>query len=297
MANVDFSKNKDGSGSAAVETVQTVETPAGDKVECPNTHTGPGADVFHPESPGLPARRADVFSETLPTMADIILPRINLVADVGLLKDSFRPGTYVFDQRVILYTPTIINAKTHTVTEQGTPPLIITVLKFKPTRFVEKVAGGGRGLICHTEDEVRRAGGTLDYQEFKLKEKSGMRRFDYMAEAFIAIERPEAVADDETVFVYEVDGKKYALGLYAMKASAHTVAKRALFTPRTMGYLKGGYETWSVALSSEQVPSPDKSTLYWRPVIVPNKKSTPAFLEWAKSIFAAPVVESPDNGE
>lgn len=280
--NVDFSAKKDGGGNVTQET-QPVTTPAGDKVECVNTYNAP-------------ARRADVFqADDLPPLADIILPRVNLVASVGGLKDSFKPGSFVFDQRTVLHVPTIINSKTHQTDQQGTPPVIITVLRFKPTRFVQNVKGGGRGLICDTPEQVTAAGGTLDYQEFKLKEASGILRFDYMAEAFIAIERPADVADDDTVFCYEVDGKKYALGLYAMKASAYTVAKRTLFTPRRMGYLKDGYPTRSLALSSELAPTPDKTSTFWRPVIVPNEKSTPAFLSWVDDILGKPVQEKPDD--
>lgn len=233
-----------------------------------------------------------VLGDHLPSFSEIILPRVNLVASVGGLKDTFEPGSYVYDQRVILYTPPRITGGR--VEREGTPPVIVTVLGFRPTRFVENVKGGGRGLICNTEAEVTAAGGTLDYKEFKRKEKDGMLRFDYMAEALLAIERPAAVADDDIVFNFPADGIKYTLALYSMKASAFTVAKSTVFRHRSLGCLTGGYPTHSWALSSILAPTPDKSSTYWRPVLIPHKKSTPAFLDFAQSVIAAPQIDSPD---
>jgi hypothetical protein len=238
-----------------------------------------------------------VLGDQVPTFDQIILPRVNLVASVGGLKDSYSPGSFLYDQRVILYVPPMVNAKTSKVEREGTPPVIVTVLGFRPTRYVEKVQGGGRGILCNTEEEVRKNSGTLSYQEWMLKKADGMRRFDYLAEALLAIERPETCADDGTVFTYTVEGKQFALGLYAMKGSAYTVAKRSLFTPRSIGCLKEGYPTYSFALSSRLEPTPDKQSTYWLPVFVPNKRSTPEFLKFAASVLAAPQRETDDAAE
>jgi hypothetical protein len=239
-----------------------------------------------------------VAGDTIPGFGDIILPRINLVQNVGALKDSFQPGAVVYNQTQTLYTPPVINQKTSTIEKAGTPPLILTVLGFRPTRFVEKVPGGGRGALVNTEEQVRLAGGTLDYNEWKLKAKDGMKRFEYLAEALISIERPELAADDDTVFVYEVGGKKLALGLWAMKGSAYTAAaKRVFFTARSLGCLRSGYPSHSFALATRQQPTPDKSSTYWAPVCVPAEKSTPEFLAWAAGVLQAPTQDAPDTGE
>lgn len=272
--NIDFSKTPDNES----QPVEQGPTPAPASAVATTTPSG-----------GL------VLGDKLPTFSEIILPRVNLVASVGGLKDSFIPGSFVYDQRVVLYTPAAVNAKTSKVEREGTPPVVITVLGFRPTRFVQNVKGGSRGIVCNTEAEVTAAGGTLDYREFKLKEKDGMLRFDYLAEALLAIERPESVKDDDTVFIFEADGKKYALALYAMKASAYTVAKRTLFPARSIGCLRAGYPTHSWNLSSVLEPTPDKSSTYWKPVLVPNSKSTPAFLALAASVLSAPTTDSPDT--
>jgi hypothetical protein len=160
---------------------------------------------------------------------------------------------------------------------------------FRPTRYVEKVTGGARGLIVNTEDEVRAAGGTLDYKEWNLKKASGMKRFEVLAEALVAIERPEHVADDETVFVYPVtDGdktRKFALALWAMKGTAYTAAaKRVFFTNRAVGCLRKGYPTRSFQLST-RFESFDNGNGAWVPVALPGAESTPGFMEFARAIL------------
>lgn len=278
---INFSKNPGDTGATSV----VVETPAGDKIACPTT--GPGGQP----STHVPA----VYQDTRPALSEVILPRLNLVHSVGLLKDSFTPGSYVHNQQLTLYTPALINVKSQTIERAGTPPLTVTFLALQPVRFFENVKGGGRGLICDTEAEVRAAGGTVNYKEFKLKEAAGIKRFDYACNCLLAIERPESVVDDDTTFVFEVDGKKLALCLYNMKGSAFTVLKGSVNTAKLTGCLRGGLSTWSWSLSARTEPTPDRSSTYWKPVLVPCKKSTPAFLEFAASVLAAPKVESPET--
>lgn len=286
--NVDFSKKSDGSGAEPVkpvETTQPVTTPAGDTVDCRNTHTEVATTSTAPS--GL------VMGDKLPSFDEIILPRVNLVHSVGNLKDQFQPGALIYDQRLVLTKPPII--RQGKVESEGLPPVIVTFLGFRPTRYVENVKGGGRGLICKTPDEVTKNGGTLDYQEFIQKQSSGMKRFDYLAEALIAIQRPEHCADDDTVFTFEADGLKYALALYSMKASAYTVAKKTVFHARSLGCLTKGYPTHSWALSSILKPTPDGSSTYWLPVLVQHKKSTPAFLNFAAAVLNAKQVDTPET--
>lgn len=287
---ISFAKNPNDTGATPVVENPVVQTPAGDAIACPTTHvpnqTANGVPATRPAQSGL------VLGDKLPSFSEIILPRINLVASVGGLKDTFEPGSFVYDQRVVLFVPPrIVGGR---IEREGTPPVTVTVLGFRPTRYVENVKGGGRGLICSSEAEVRNAGGTTDYNEWVLKAKDGCRRFDYLAEALLAVERPAAVADDDVVFTFEADGIKYALALYSMKASAYTVAKRTVFSARSLGCLRGGYPTHSWSLSSVLSPTPDKTSTFWKPALVPCRKSTPAFLDFAQSVIAAPQVDSPE---
>lgn len=236
-----------------------------------------------------PAEQSDaagfITGDFLPGFRDIILPRINLVQGSGELKDSFAQGAIVFDQKIEIYRMPVIDKTTGNAKTPGTPPVTLTIIGFRPTRYVEKVAGGGRGILVNTEAEVRAAGGTLDYNEWRLKKDSGMKRFEVLAEAFCIIERPEHVANDGTVFTFDVSGKAHALALWSMKGSSYTqCAKRVFFTARKMGCLsKGGYPSWSYSLST-RTDSYDNNT-YYVPVAVPNAPSTPAMLEFVKSIL------------
>jgi hypothetical protein len=228
-----------------------------------------------------------LLGDKLPTLRDIILPRLNIVQASGQLARAFPFGSLVYNQQTVLYSQPDIDMTTGNIRRAGTPPLVITVLGFRPTRFAEKVSGGTRGLIVDTEEQVRSNGGTLDYNEWTLKKASGMRRFEPLADAMIAIERPAFIKDDDTVFAYPVDDKKYALALWGLKGTAYTAAcKRVWFHQRAMGCLRvAGYPSfsWNVSTRTEAGENP-----YAVPVVLPAAKSTPAFLEFVKSVLTAP---------
>jgi hypothetical protein len=227
-----------------------------------------------------------VLGDRIPEFKEIILPRINIVQNIGGLKDTFEPGELVFNQTTVVFTPPIINKTTGQVEKAGTPPIDMVILGFKPTRYVEKVAGGGRGLIVNSEAAVTANGGTLDFNEAKLKAKDGIKYFEALSEALVAIRRPEHCKDDDTVFVYEVaPGEKYALGIWGMKGSAYTVAKTAFFTPRSMGCLKkGGYPSYHFAVSTKEKPF-QTGNKAWVPVAIPTVPTNETFLAFARQIL------------
>lgn len=227
-----------------------------------------------------------VLGDKLPEFKDIILPRINIVQNIGELKKSFNPGEIVFGQNVLLFSPPAIDQKTGTVSRAALPPVKIAVLGFRPTRYVEKVQGGVRGLIVNTEADVVKAGGTLDFNEWKLKQASGMRRFEPLAEALVAIERPDQCADDDTTFVYKVGNRKYALAIWALKGTSYTAAaKRVFFTHRAVGCLRaGGYPSYHYAVSTKEEKYPGGNAA-WIPICIPSGKSDADFMEFAAGIL------------
>lgn len=232
-----------------------------------------------------------VLGDRLPSFEEIILPRLNIVQNIGKLKDSFDNGALVLNQQDALFIPPLVNAKTGIVEREATPPVTLTVLGFRPTRYCEKVPGGGKGIIVNTEAEVRNNGGTLDYAEWNLKKAAGMKRFEPMADALVAIEKPASFPDDDTAFVYEVDGKKLALALWAMRGTAYTAAaKRVFFTARAVGCLRGGYPTrqYTIATREETYDSGNKA---WIPVCLPAGKTTPVFMDFVRSVLQAPAAE------
>lgn len=294
--NVQFGPSS-GASPAPAPVVETVTTPTpqpGVTVESENTSC-PAAPVTGVAVPAVVTPTSTaltpvglILGDKIPDFKEIILPRINIVQNIGALKDTFEPGEIVFNQTTVIYTPPIINKTTNAIEKAGTPPADIVILGFKPTRFVEKVEGGGRGLIVDSEAKVAANGGTLDYTEAKLKKKDGIKYFEALAEALVAVRRPDHCKDDDTVFVYEVaPGVKYALGIWGMKGSAYTVAKTAFFTPRSMGCLKkGGYPSYHFALSTKEKPF-QTGNKAWVPVALPTAPTDAAFLEWARQILTS----------
>lgn len=245
----------------------------------------------------VPARTDTMLlGDVLPNFSEMILPRVNLVQNIGKLKDNFEPGTLLYDQKLPLFIPGKLNDQTKTVVRASTPPVTMTFVGFRPTRFVEKVIGGGKGLIVNTEDAVRAAGGTLDYTEWKAKEAAGMKRFEPLADGMVVIERPELVADDDTIFVYEIEGKKYAIALWAVRGTSYTnLCKRVLFPARRMGALrKGGFPSWCWSLSSrEESFGANRS---WIPIALPKAKNSPAIVDFVREILtgvSAPTGQEP----
>lgn len=235
---------------------------------------------------GLPASSSRLLlGDLLPSFEDIIIPRLNIVQNMGELKDTFELGSLIYDQNTVLFVPPKQD-KAGAVVRQATPPVNMVVLGFRPTRYVEKTSGGARGLIVSTPAEVTANGGTTDYKEWKLKEKAGMKLFQPLADALVAIERPESVADDDTVFLYEVEGKKYTLALWGMKGAVYTAAaKKVFFTARRMGVLaKGGYPSFGYAVTTK-LESWQTGNQAWVPVCVPTKATSPAFLAWVKGVL------------
>jgi len=233
-----------------------------------------------------------VLGDRIPDFDEVIMPRLNIVQNIGDLKDSFPLGAIVFNQSAVIFTAPIVNKTTGIQEKAASAPVIVTCLGFRPDRFVEKVQGG-RGMIVNTEDQVLAAGGTLDYNEAKLKAADGIKYFERLAEGLFAIERPEIVNDDGTVFVYPVDGKKYALAMWGMKGTAYTAAaKRVFFTNRSMGCLReGGYPSRSFALTTRWKSFGEQKGAHV-PVLLPHLPSSPAFLEWVKQVLnpaASPV--------
>ena len=107
---------------------------------------------------------------------------------------------------------------------------------------------------------------------------------------------PEALADNNTDFTYQIDGKSYALALWSMKGTAYTAAaKRVFFTSRRIGLLRdGGYPSWSYTLATRE-DSYSGGNKAWTPVCLPKEKNTPAFLAFIKDVLSTPSAEATDD--
>jgi len=264
---VNFSKTGEGNQPAPEITKKATETPVAEVV----------VESVNSSVPALATSpNTFQFGDDLPGFREVKFPRINIVHNVGNLKDTFTPGEIVFGQTTVVFRPPIKDAA-------ATPAVNFTVAGIVSKRFSEKVIGGIGGEICDTEAEVRTAGGTTDYNEWKLKEKSGMKRFEPLNDMLIVIKRPAHVADDDTVFSFVIDGEKYALGLWSVKGTAYTAAyKEVLALHRLQGVLRGGYPMHNFSLSTRTKKFP--TGLTWVPLVVPATKSSPAMIEFIKAI-------------
>jgi hypothetical protein len=293
--------NPAGAQPAPVIDVQSTVTPVpGVTVDSVNTHVPQPS----PAASQLPAVQTPILGDELPDLGDIVFPRINIVQGSGKLKETYPQGAIVFNQQLVLFTPPVVNQATGNMDRPALPPVNLTVLGFKKTRYAEKVAGGIGGMIVNSEDQVRANGGTTDWNEHNLKKAAGMKLFQPLKEAVIAIERPAHLADDGSVFVYEIEGKKYTLGLWSMKGSSYTKAYKTVFaTARLVGCLRNGYPTFSFNVSTRLEVDKRTGNSYYVPVCLPCKASTPAFLAFVREVIGAPAVTvkpvavNPDGGE
>jgi len=279
---VNLSNNPANPATPVVEVAATVtQEPAKPSPAVPGTQLPAIASSF-----AAPARQSFLLGDLLPDFSDMQLPRCNIVQNIGDLSQSFESGSILYGQQLVLFLPAIIEAKTSTLKRAATPPVTMTFLGFRPTRYAEKCEGGARGLLVASEEEVRANGGTLDYREWQLKKDSGMKRFEPLADCMVAIEKPEAIADDGTVFVYDVAGKKVALALWAVRGTSYTqLCKKTLFPARRLGALRhGGFPSWSYSVSSREDKYPGGHAA-WVPVALPKEKSSEAFMEFVREVL------------
>lgn len=248
----------------------------------------PSCTSLAPRGPMEVGQSTFILGDFVPEFKDIILPRLNISQALGELGKTHTPGTIVYNNALGLWTPPVFDPKTGNPIRAAGPPVTICCLGFRPTRYVEKVQGGG-GMIVNSEDEVRANGGTLDYREWKLKRGAGMRRFEYLADAVIAVKRPESIPDDGATFVFEAGADKYALALWALKGAAYTAAAKGFFfTQRRMGcFMKGGYPSRHVYLTTQlkHFDVEDGKGECWVPVCLAGPASSPEFIEFAKQIL------------
>lgn len=258
----------------------------------PETQTpapSPAAVAARPGGGAVGKQTEFLLGDILPDLTEIIFPRLNIVQNIGQLQESFDNGAIVLNQQHVLFLPPIINTQTGNVERKASPPVIITAIGFRPTRYAEKTVGGAKGMIVNTEEQVRANGGTLDYAEWNLKKDSGMKRFEPLADALVVIEKPDAFPLEAGAFDYGVDGKHLALALWAMKGSAYTeAAKRVFFTNRRIGMLRqGGYPSWSFAFTTRE-KTYETGNKAWVPVLVANKRQTEPFFEFVRQVLNAP---------
>jgi hypothetical protein len=229
----------------------------------------------------LPAPYKPVLGDYLPSLADVRLPRINIVHGVGQLKDDFPVGAIVYNSQLILHEAALGK-------KPATDPVELVVIGWLPIRYVEKIQGGGRGMLCTDLEQVRKAGGTLDYNEWKNKRAAGMRRFEILAEAVCLIKQPELCKAEIAQFPFVIGENRWAIGVWGMKGTAYTNGAKTIFTARKMGCCLDGYPTcsWYASTAVMQFTTEEGKTSIPVPRFVPGKATSAEFRKYAVNIIS-----------
>jgi len=160
---------------------------------------------------------------------DFVIPKLHLVQAVGPLSEKFTPGQYVYNKELVI--------------SDGTAPVNITVMRIKK-QYQENLAYGGDELprIFDTLDEVRRAGGWIDWRNNERPP------FSPILHALVLIRSP---FEENPLFPYEFAGAAYGLALWTLRGVGFTRAGKTIITASQFA-LKDGLHTGSWALTSKR---------------------------------------------
>jgi len=221
-----------------------------------------------------------VLGDYIPSLAETRLPRISIVHGVGRLKEDFPVGGIVYGGQVLLYEARLGK-------KEASDPFEMVVLGWLPMRYVEKVRGGGRGMIVTSEEAVVEANGTLDYNEWVEKRAQGVRRFETLAEAVCLVKQPKMCENEPAQFPLIIEGERWALGIWGMKGTAFTNGAKTIFSSRHTGCCVDGYPACSWMASTESKPYTTEEggqTDIPIPKFVPGKITTQKFCDYAVNL-------------
>ena len=117
-----------------------------------------------------------------------------------------------------------------------------------------------------------------------------MKKFEQLADVLLLIERPECAKPAEgkadPVFIYEINGRFYALAFWALRSTLYTEAyKRVIAPARVTGCLRqGGYPAWSFSLATKEKKFKN-GNMSWIPIMLPNAPSTPELIRFAEELL------------
>jgi len=142
------------------------------------------------------------------------LPRINLVQKVGKLGDDFAPGSFLFQQQIVLAKPN--------------EEFVAVVLDDKKY-FQEKVEYGSSefGRRAESEEEVRSLGGTVTWG---IPDKP---YFQSVADFLLAVAAPDNTTEEQLEqFPFLFKDRHYAMAVYTVASSAYTSLAKRIFTDK-----------------------------------------------------------------
>lgn len=303
MSKLDFRRNPEAAGAAPVQQVsEIVPTPAANlTVECQTTV----ASVENAQcAAGLPAI---YVPSALPAVApapflvddenigldEVKFPHLNLVQKVGEMSNQWTPGQIILAQQAVLFDPG------HPASTDGrvaaipaSAPVEITVFGFQKTRFSEKTKGGARGLIVNSEAEVAQVGGTLSYDEARLKR---IKLFQPLDTALLFVTRPADFKDEENIiFPFNFGEKNYALALWNLKGTGQTHGATVVRTHARLGHLKLDgkpcFRAFTYTLGTKLASSviEGETVWYYVPLLKPGHRNSPEFLKFMNEVLGMP---------
>ena len=205
--------------TSQAEKTQTIPTTPAPAALLPDHDDEPSAHLAIPAKPV----EGEFLSE------DFVIPKLHLVQAVGPLSEKFTPGQFVYNKELVI--------------SDGASPVNITVLRIKK-QYQENLAYGGDELprIFETLDEVRRAGGWIDWRDNQRPP------FSPILHALVVIRSP---FEENPLFPYEFEGTAYGLALWTLRGVSFTRAGKTIITASQFA-LKDGLHTGSWALTSKR---------------------------------------------
>ncbi len=245
------------------------EAPGNTAVLEPEASPSKQTPVVQQSSAVSPLNTSDGDTEGEVNSKDIRLPRLNIVQKSGKLNDDFTPGSIVFDKELNL--------------SDGKGPISLTALKIQKL-YQEKLEydpDGPTPRVFKTADEVRRAGGTTEYE---VAQADGTPYFRPMANILVLIEAPTTITTDQkdSYFIYEFEGRAYTVAMWTVTGSGYTGAAKPIFSAKALR-LKNGLTLGAWSLTTEL--KRDARNSWYAPVLKAGGKNSEAFVEFAKGVL------------
>lgn len=196
------------------------------------------------------------------TASDIIIPYLKLVAKTGDLSNIFQPGSFVYNQEVVI--------------GDGKKPAEITVLRM--TKFYRQDIPYGTEEVpktFSTERDVIAAGGHIGWTE----SEEGSDRYSKAMECVVLL---KSVTKDNPIFPFEFGSEAYALAKWYITKSSYKSVGAKLFSDSQMA-LKAGIDTASYELTSMIKTAAVGS--WYVPVVKLGKKHDGKFVEFIRALL------------
>lgn len=162
--------------------------------------------------------------------SDIKLPRLNLVQRTGDLPERFEFGAFVLNKECNL----------------GKELHIIALNIKKQYQEKTEYGSGTQGRVFNSREEVKAEGGTFGFRDGEFSELAHIHLLVQMPEE---LEKQEDAASVLDLFIYEIDGKRWAPVVFSVGRSSYTAFAKPLLTSRQFqlrdGLWRGGWELTS----------------------------------------------------